>query len=56
MPALISTIIALIVGSVSVTVLVLLPLSIMLTVIMYCSFYVTYVEIFGKPALVDVKA
>lgn len=56
MPALISTIIALIVGSVSVTVLVMLPLSLMLTMIMYCSFYVTYVEIFGKPALVDVKA
>jgi hypothetical protein len=56
LPALISTIVALLVGSVSVTVFVLLPLSIMLTVVMYCSFYATYVQIFGQPALVDVKA
>jgi hypothetical protein len=56
LPALISTIVALMVGSVSVTVFILLPLSIILTVVMYCSFYATYVEIFGKPALVDVQA
>jgi hypothetical protein len=56
LPALISTLIALLVGSVSVTVFILLPLSIVLTVVMYCSFYPTYVQIFGKPALVDVQA
>ncbi|HEY4318393.1 MAG TPA: BPSS1780 family membrane protein [Herbaspirillum sp.] len=56
LPALISTIVALLVGSVSVTIFILLPLSIILTVVMYCSFYATYVEIFGKPALVDVQA
>ena len=55
-PALISTIIALLVGSVSVTVFVLLPMSVILTVVMYCSFYATYIEIFGKPVLVDVEA
>ena len=28
---------------------VLLPLSIVLTVVMYCSFYPTYTALFGKP-------
>jgi len=55
LPALISTIVALVVGSISVTVFVLLPLSIILTVVMYCSFYPTYVEIFGRPPVVDVE-
>jgi hypothetical protein len=54
-PALISTAVALLVGSVGVTVFVLLPLSILLTVVMYCSFYPTYTQIFGKPGLVDVE-
>ncbi|MDB5775928.1 MAG: hypothetical protein JWP38_2061 [Herbaspirillum sp.] len=54
-PALISTLVALLIGSISVTVFILLPLSIILTVIMYCSFYPTYTEIFGKPALLDVE-
>jgi hypothetical protein len=56
LPALVSTIVALLVGSVSVTIFILLPLSIILTVVMYCSFYATYIEIFGKPVLVDVQA
>jgi hypothetical protein len=29
---------------------VLLPLSIILTVVMYCSFYPTYTTLFGKPS------
>jgi hypothetical protein len=29
--------------------LVLLPLSIVMTVVMYCSFYPTYTYVFGKP-------
>jgi hypothetical protein len=49
LPALVSTIVALVIGSIGITVFILLPLSILLTVIMYCSFYPTYVEIFGQP-------
>ena len=56
LPALVSTLVALLIGSVSVTVFVLLPLSIILTVVMYCSFYPTYTQIFGKPALLDEQA
>jgi hypothetical protein len=55
-PALVSTLVALLIGSVSVTVFILLPLSIVLTVVMYCSFYPTSTQIFGKPALLDVQA
>jgi hypothetical protein len=29
--------------------IVLLPLSLILTVVMYCSFYPTYTAIFGRP-------
>lgn len=56
LPALVSTLVALLIGSVSVTVFILLPLSIILTVVMYCSFYPTYTQIFGKPALLDEQA
>jgi hypothetical protein len=55
-PALVSTLVALLIGSVGVTIFILLPLSIILTVVMYCSFYPTYTQIFGKPALLDVQA
>lgn len=47
-PAIISTLIALLIGKALVTVLVLLPLSIVMTVVMYCSFYPTYTYVFGK--------
>ena len=56
LPTMVSLLIALVIGSISVTVFILLPLSIILTVVMYCSFYPTYTQIFGKPVLVDVKA
>jgi len=36
-------------GSVTAVMFVLLPISIILTVIMYCSFYATYTAVFGKP-------
>jgi hypothetical protein len=48
LPLLVSSLLALLTGKAFVTVLVLLPLSIILTVIMYCSFYPTYTSIFGK--------
>ena len=53
LPAIVSTIVALIFNNVTVIVFILLPLSIILTVIMYCSFYPTYTTIFGKPPQSD---
>ena len=47
LPAFLSTIVALIIGKA--VVLLLLPLSLILTVVMYCSFYPTYTHIFGRP-------
>ncbi|AMP08489.1 putative membrane protein [Collimonas arenae] len=49
LPAIISVLIALLIGNAAVTMMVLLPLSIALTVVMYCSFYPTYTHIFGRP-------
>ncbi len=48
-PALVSSILALLVAKGIVVVIVLLPLSLVLTVVMYCSFYPTYTAIFGRP-------
>ncbi|MGZ5817406.1 MAG: BPSS1780 family membrane protein [Burkholderiaceae bacterium] len=48
-PAIVSAILALIFGKSSIAIIFLLPLSIILTVVMYCSFYPTYTYIFGKP-------
>lgn len=48
LPVLVSSILALIIGTPTVTVLILLPLSILLTVVMYCSFYPTYTHVFGR--------
>jgi hypothetical protein len=51
LPAIISAVIAMIVNVAAVTLMILLPLSVIMTVIMYCSFYPTYVHVFGKPPL-----
>ncbi|ALU87661.1 hypothetical protein Hrubri_0434 [Herbaspirillum rubrisubalbicans M1] len=48
-PTVISMVITLATGSFTAVFLILLPISIMLTVVMYCSFYPTYTTIFGKP-------
>lgn len=47
-PSILSTIVALLFGSSLVSLMLLLPLSLILTAILYCSFYPTYVTIF-KP-------
>lgn len=44
----VSVLIALLVNSSSAVVVILLPLSIVLTVVMYCSFYPTYTYVFGE--------
>lgn len=57
LPVFISSALALLTGKAIVTMIVLLPLSIVMTVIMYCSFYPTYTHVFGKPepAIADQK-
>lgn len=49
LPAIASSIVALLVARAAAVMIVLLPLSLMLTVVMYCSFYPTYTHIFGRP-------
>ncbi|RXZ33701.1 hypothetical protein D9O50_11390 [Oxalobacteraceae bacterium CAVE-383] len=57
LPFLVSRVLAQLTGSLFLPIIILMPLSISLSVAMYCSFYATYIEIFGKPApAVDVEA
>ena len=49
LPAVASTLVAVVFGRAIVMVLLLLPLSLVMTVVMYCSFYPTYTTIFGRP-------
>jgi hypothetical protein len=51
LPALFGAGIALITGQLTLARLVLLPISVVMAVIMYCSFYPSYTSIFGKPDL-----
>jgi hypothetical protein len=48
-PLLVSTLLGGITGSPTLMIVVLLPLSMVLTVVMYCSFYPTYTTVFGEP-------
>ena len=48
LPTIASTILALVAGK-TLAMFVLMPLTIVLTVVMYCSFYPTYTEFFGRP-------
>jgi len=50
LPVAVSLVTALLFEKAIITIMVLLPLSIVLSVIMYCSFYPTYTQVFGKPA------
>jgi hypothetical protein len=49
LPVIISSLIALLFGRATIVMVILLPLSIVMTVVMYCSFYPTYTRVFGKP-------
>lgn len=55
LPVMASSVIALLVGTAAVTMIILLPLSLVLTVVMYCSFYPTYTSVFGKPYAAPVQ-
>jgi hypothetical protein len=48
-PMVISLIVGLLIGNATIMMFILLPISIILTVVMYCSFYPTYTHVFGKP-------
>ena len=56
LPAVISAVLTLLIGKSAVTMMVLMPLSVILTIVMYCSFYPTYVQMFGRPESVSVEA
>lgn len=53
LPAMLSSLIAMLLGDARITVLILLPVSLILTVVMYCSFYPTYTTVFRKSAPTD---
>jgi hypothetical protein len=49
-PLLLSTVLGWITGSPTLMIVVLLPLSMVLTVVMYCSFSPSYTTVFGEPS------
>lgn len=49
LPAVLSSLVALVVGKAMAVMVVLLTMSLLLTVVMYCSFYPTYTHVFGRP-------
>jgi hypothetical protein len=48
-PAIISALLGLILGKAIVAVMLLMPLPVILTIVMSCSFYPTYLEVFERP-------
>ena len=48
-PVIFSTLLGALLGSASASLFILLPASLLLTVVMYCSFYPTYTHMFGPP-------
>ena len=51
LPTLVSLLLALALNSASLIVALMMPLSLLLTVVLYCSFYITYTDVFGTDAL-----
>lgn len=49
LPIIATSILAMLLGQSALVMIVLLPLSLVLTVAMYCSFYSTYTTVFGRP-------
>ncbi len=49
LPVILSTLIGIILGTPGASLFILLPASLLLTVVMYCSFYPTYTQMFGPP-------
>ncbi len=55
LPAIISGVLVLLLGQSFVPIIIMMPLSIILTIVMYCSFYPTYVQAFGRPESISVQ-
>lgn len=51
LPAFISAFVVAVLGSPALSMMVLLPISLLMTIVLYCSFYPTYTHVFGKPDL-----
>lgn len=51
LPAIVSAVLSLLLGKTLVTLMLLTPLSVILTIVMYCSFYSTYLQVFDSPQL-----
>lgn len=49
MVSLLISLIAIVVGNAATLMVILMPISILFTVVMYCSFYPTYLDLFGRP-------
>lgn len=49
LPAFVSAFVVAILGSPTLSMMVLLPISLLMTIVLYCSFYPTYTHVFGKP-------
>jgi hypothetical protein len=51
LPSILSTFLIVLTGMPTLSMAVLLPVSLLLTIILYCTFYPTYTHVFGKPDL-----
>ncbi len=51
LPMIVSLLLALLLNSAGMIVAIMMPLTLLLTVVLYCSFYVTYTDVFGTDAL-----
>lgn len=51
LPTIVSLLLALLVDAANMIVAIMMPLTLLLTVVLYCSFYVTYTDVFGTDAL-----
>jgi hypothetical protein len=49
LPVFVSSAIGMLTGKAAITMLILPPLTIVMTVVMYCSFYASYTHVFGRP-------
>lgn len=49
LPVLVSSLVGALLNSPSASIFVMLPMSLVLTIVMYCSFYPTYTQMFGEP-------
>ena len=49
LPVLVSSLVGVLLNSPSASIFIMLPMSLVLTIIMYCSFYPTYTQMFGEP-------